>query len=217
MPSQAIYEARVRLSDQAIRSLPLPKKGQKTHWDMTLRGFGCRISQGGARSFVLQVGEERQLITIGRYHPEILPPAKARAEAKRILAETVLGKHRAKSIPFDEAKNAFLLSCKTRNKTRTIYDYTRLLNRHFPFGRKQLSEISTSDIARRLDRIKAPAEKNYATTIIKIFFNWAYRQSHIDVSPAARFQTHQAVSRERALSAAERHFQVKFIQLLPML
>jgi integrase len=193
----------VRLSDQTIRSLPLPEKGQKTHWDSTLRGFGCRVSQGGTRSFVLQIGKERQLITIGRYHPDILPLAKARAEAKRILAENVLGKHRPRSIPFDEAKETFLAVCKTKNKARTVYDYSRLLKRYFTFGRKQLSEISTSDIARKLDRIKAPAERNYATTVVKIFFNWAYRRSHIDVSPAARFQANQAISRDRVLSAAE--------------
>jgi integrase len=90
--------------------------------------------------------------------------------------------------------------------------YTRLLDRHFTFGRKQLGEISTSDIARKLDRIKAPAERNYATTVVKIFFNWAYRRSHIDVSPAARFQSNKATFRDRALSAAELAHVLKLAQ-----
>ena len=34
----------MRLTDISVRALPLPEKGQKTHWDDTLRNFGCRVS-----------------------------------------------------------------------------------------------------------------------------------------------------------------------------
>ena len=193
----------MRLTDQLIRNLPPPDRGQKTVWDASLRGFGCRISQGGTKSFVVQMGKERQLVTIGRYHPDILPLAKARDEAKRILAENVLGKHRPKSIHWDGAKEAFLADCETKNKARTVYDYTRILNRYFAFGKKQLSDIATSDIARRVERIKAPAERNYATSIIKIFFNWAYRRGHLDASPAARLAKRPGRSREHVLTSQE--------------
>ena len=47
--------------------------------------FGCRVSQGGTKSFVVQHGADRQLITIGRY--PVVSLADAREEAKRILAE----------------------------------------------------------------------------------------------------------------------------------
>lgn len=193
----------MRLTDTLIRSLPLPERGQKTHWDSSLRGFGCRVSQGGTKSFVVQMGIERQLVTIGRYHPDVLPLAKARAEAKRILAENVLGKHRSKSVPFDEAKKTFLAHCKTKNKPRTVYDYNRILDHHFTFNRKQLADIAPADVARMLDRIKAPSERGHATQIIKIFFNWAYRRSYIDASPAARCETHAGASRDHTLSATE--------------
>lgn len=193
----------MRLSDAAIRALPLPEKGQKTYWDDTLKGFGCRVSQGGSRSFVLQHGADRQLITIGKYHPDILSLATARAEAKRLLAERVLGKHRARSITFDEAKRAFLEACKRKNKERTVYDYTRILNRHFAFGRKQLADISPADIQRKLDRITAPAELRYATVLAKTFFKWAYKRAYIDQSPAERLDTRQSATRSRVLSDAE--------------
>ena len=193
----------MRLTDQLIRNLPPPDRGQKTVWDTSLRGFGCRVSQGGTKSFVVQMGQERQLVTIGRYHHDVLPLAKARDEAKRILAENVLGKHRPKSIHWDGAKEAFLANCKTKNKTRTVYDYTRVLNRHFAFGKKQLGDIATSDIARRVERIKAPAERSYAIAIIKIFFNWAYRRGHLDASPAARLTKRPGRSREHVLTSQE--------------
>jgi Arm DNA-binding domain len=52
---------------------------QKTYWDDTLQSLGCRISQGGTKSFVLQRGADRRLIPIGRY--PIISLADARDEA----------------------------------------------------------------------------------------------------------------------------------------
>ncbi len=193
----------MRLTDISIRSLPLPPKGQKTYWDETLSGFGCRVSQGGTRSFVLQFGADRQLITIGRYHPDILPLGKARTEAKRILAEAVLGKHRPHSITFEGAKAQFLDACTRKNKPRTVYDYTRLLGSYFNFGRKQLADISTADLAHKLDRVRSQSERRYSTVLIKILFRWAYRRGYLDTSPADRFQTPPQSRRDRTLSSQE--------------
>ncbi len=195
----------MRLTDVTIRALTLPLKGQKLYYDDTLPSFGCRVSQGGTRSFFVQVGADRQFITIGRYHPDILPLAKARAEAKRILAERVLGKHRPQSIPYDEAKTLFLEACQRKNKARTHYDYARLLKRHFNFGRKHLADITPSDIQRRLDKVAdTPAEQAYAARCIKIFMRWAERRHYIDTSPASRIQARsQSTSRTRVLSNRE--------------
>jgi hypothetical protein len=46
----------MRLTDVAIRATPAPEKGQVKLCDDTLHGFGIRISQGGTRTFFLQVG-----------------------------------------------------------------------------------------------------------------------------------------------------------------
>jgi integrase len=195
----------MRLTDLTVRALTLPVKGQRLYYDDTLPSFGCRVSQGGTRSFFVQVGADRQFITIGRYHPDILPLAKARAEAKRILAERVLGKHRPQSIPYDEAKTLFLEACQRKNKARTHYDYSRLLKRHFNFGRKHLADITPTDIQRRLDRLAdTPAEQAYAARCIKIFMRWADRRHYIDVSPASRIQARsQSIPRTRVLSNRE--------------
>ena len=193
----------MRLTDMSVRSLPAPPKGQKTYWDESLNGFGCRVSQGGTRSFVLQFGADRQFVTIGRYHPDILPLGKARAEAKKILAEQVLGKHRAKSVRFEDAKDVFLAACRRKNKPRTVYDYTRLIERHFAFGRKHLADISPSDITHKLNAISADSQRDHAVTLIKIFFKWAYRQGYLDVSPADRLLKAKSSTRARVLSDAE--------------
>src|ERR1700676_3050995 len=127
----------MRLTDISVRALPPPTKGQKTHWDDTLKNFGCRVSQGGTKSFVVQHGADRRLITIGRY--PVITLAEARVEAKRILAELTLGRHRPRTARWDEALELYLAACAEKNRKRTVHAYTRLLNRHFPFKRQQLS------------------------------------------------------------------------------
>ena len=193
-----------RLTDVAIRNLPLPPAGQKLYYDDTLPSFGCRVSQGGTKSFFVQIGRDRQFITIGRYHPDILPLAKARGEAKRILAEQVLGRHRPESITCEAAVTLFLAAAEQKNKPRTVRDYKRLLNRHFQFGTKQLAEITPADINRRIDKLtQTPSEQNHALVCARIFMRWAQRRRYIEHSPTDGMQTTKRASRDRILSNDE--------------
>ncbi len=57
----------MRLTDVTVRAIPAPAKGQIKVCDDTLRGFGIRVSQGGTRTFFLQVGSDRRFISLGRY------------------------------------------------------------------------------------------------------------------------------------------------------
>ena len=91
----------MRLTDIVVRNLSAPETGQKTYRDDALSGFCVRVSQAGAKAFVLVHGSERQFTTIGRY--PIIGLAEARAEAKRILAERTLGKRLPKRMLFSDA------------------------------------------------------------------------------------------------------------------
>ena len=55
----------VRVNDVALRSLQIPERGQLDYWDSGLPGSGCRVSQGGSKTFLLKHDNRR--ITIGRY------------------------------------------------------------------------------------------------------------------------------------------------------
>lgn len=193
----------MRLTDISVRQLPLPAKGQKIYFDDALPNFGCRVSQGGTRSFVVQHGYDRRLTTIGRY--PALTLAKARDEAKRILAEQALGRFRPISVAWDEGKQQFLADCHRKNRPRTVNDYARLLNRHFPFGRKRLTDISPQDIYRRVDRLAdRPGEQHHALVAVKVFLNWAHARHYIEDNPCSRMILRQRVNaRDRVLSQAE--------------
>ncbi|WP_166345972.1 Arm DNA-binding domain-containing protein [Bradyrhizobium barranii] len=102
-----------RLTDTSLRALPVPAKGQRTYFDEVVPNFGCRVSQGGTRSFIVQLGADRRLITIGRYPPISL--AKAREEARRLMAERTLGRFRPQSVPWEEARELFLARCTQKN------------------------------------------------------------------------------------------------------
>jgi integrase len=192
----------MRLTDISLRALPVPEKGQRLYYDDTLAAFGCRVSQGGTRSFFVQHGADRQFITIGRY--PVISLADAREQAKRILAERTLGKHRPQSVAWDDALPLFLAACAKKNRPRTVRDYTRLLKRHFPFGRKHLTDIAPQDIARKLDHLTGtPAEQSHALVTAKIFFRWAQRRHYVEHSPCEGMQIAKRPSRDRVLTEQE--------------
>lgn len=83
----------MHLTDTECRKLAAPAKGNKISYDDEVKGFGVRVTKGGARSFVLNYrakpsGRERRL-TIGSF-PD-WPTAAARVEAKRLKREVDLG------------------------------------------------------------------------------------------------------------------------------
>lgn len=51
--------------DTNLRSLQTPEKGQRDYWDERFPGFGVRVSQGGSKTFIANIGKVRR--TIGRY------------------------------------------------------------------------------------------------------------------------------------------------------
>ena len=194
----------VALTDLSIRNLPAPASGQVTHWDEGQSGFGVRVSQGGTKTFVVVHGVERRRFTIGRY--PVISLKQARDKAKELQAGLTLGLVDKRPSPaYVEALKLFLEACAAKNRERTMADYRRLLERHFAFGQKRLSDISRADIQTRLNRLKdLPGEQRHALVALKVFFNWAVREEYVSVSPIATMQpSSRQVARERVLSVDE--------------
>ena len=194
---------RATLTDISIRSLKAPEKGQVTYLDDNLSGFGVRVSQGGAKTFVLVHGVNRQRLTIGRY-PTLSLKA-ARGEAKRLQAEITLGVIRRTTVTFKEARELFLAACEQKNRPRTVKDYRQRLDRHFRFGKKRLDDIKRAEIQSRLAKLRAtPSEQNHAFVALRTFFNWALREQFVDASPMAGMRAPSVLpARDRVLSDRE--------------
>lgn len=186
------------LNDARLRSLPLPEKGQKDFWDATLKGFGVRVSQGGTKTFVLNIDNSRR--TIGRYG--VISLAEARDEAKRILAERTLGRVRPQAMTYQQARDEFLQEKKETRRASTYKSLKRLLIVHFPFKGK-LTEFNHSEVLRKVNAIKAPSEKNHAIAAAKVFFTWCVKRRYITDNPTTGLSLVSRPSRARVLSDDE--------------
>jgi integrase len=187
------------LTDLNIRSLKPPSKGQEIYWDKGLPAFGLRVSQGGTKSFVLI--SKGRWITIGKYHPDILPLSKARTEAKRLLAEATLGKIRPQSITYATAVELFLTDKARGRRQSTVYSYKVKLARLKFKG--QLSEITHAEASRQLDRIKAPSERSHVLSAARAFFNWCVKRRYVSDNPFFGLTKSAHTPRDRVLSDRE--------------
>jgi integrase len=196
---------KTHLTDLSVKALAPPPSGQVDYWDMSMPGFGLRVSQGGSKTFMVMHGERRKRVKIGRY-PQI-SLANARTEAKLILAEATLHKGIV-SITFEVALERFLAThCKKNNKASTAKETERLLRRHFlpRLARRQLGDIETPQIATIIDGLmETPSECNHAFTAVRTFFGWACRRQYLKHNPCASLQKPaKTSSRSRVLSSKE--------------
>lgn len=196
----------MRLTDLQIKncSLPTGATKQKTFFDDTLKGFGLRVSVGGAKSFVVMYGKRRKLKTIGRY-PDI-SLADARVEARKLIGEVAARPDdfaaQGASLPFLVARDRFLEDARARNKESTFGEYRRLLRKHFTFE-KPLGQVSRQDIMDVVAELKdVPSTANHAYVAIRTLMNWAVHRGLIAASPvpSMKFKT---VTRSRVLSDEE--------------
>src|SRR3954447_23060408 len=115
---------KVSLTDVTVRAMTSPAQGQVTVWDKN-SPLGVRVSQWGTKTYIVLIGSGRRR-TIGK--ADRITLAEARAEAKRIHAEKILGIGRpAKStITFETALTCFLEENYKDKKPRTKAEVARL-------------------------------------------------------------------------------------------
>lgn len=196
----------MNLTDLQIKKLSLPQGAtkQKTFFDGSMKGFGLRVSVGGAKSFILMYGKRRKLKTLGRYPETSL--AKARVLARQVLGEVAGGEEEEivgkASLSFVDARDRFIDDSRHHTKPSTLNEYRRHLTKHFPFT-KMLDEVSRSDIMEIVSNLKSrPSEAQHAFIAMRTMMNWAVRRGYLETSrvPSLRFK---ASSRARILTENE--------------
>lgn len=197
-----MVQTHTTFTDIGLRRLPIPPAGTVYHWDSVQKGLGLRIGAGGAKTFVVLIASGRRK-ALGRF--PLLSLQEARRAAAHILAEITLGKVHPLNTAFEDVVADFLSSSAQVNKARTTADYTRLLNRHFNYGRKSITDVTAKDILARVKALSAtPSEKHHAFTAARALFRFAVRNHYLDRSPMELMETpYNGKNRERVLTDDE--------------
>ena len=81
-----------RINKRAVDAIALPPVGKRAHlWDDELRGFGCMVTDKGAKSYLVQYrlggrGAKTRRVTIGK-HGSPWTPDTARTRARELLEQ----------------------------------------------------------------------------------------------------------------------------------
>lgn len=184
------------LTKSAVERLRAPQSGYLLIWDPDLKGFGLRITAGGAKSWVLQTrikGRSRRL-TIGRF-PGVSPEI-ARKKAQKLIGhvandgDPVADKARAKvsGITLERAFTEYTETRRRRKdgkslKPRTRSDMLTALDESFGEWKSRPVTGITRDMVKRRYRERvavSPARANVAFRYLRavLFYAMAsYRDS----------------------------------------
>jgi integrase len=193
----------VALTEITLRALKPPASGQLTVWD-TLPNFGVRVSQGGAKAYVVLLGRTGLRHTIGRY--PIISLQEARSEARRLMAERTLGQHRSQSITFDRALPLFIAAQYQGKRERSKKETERLLRRHFlpKFRGDHLSNITTERLSQILNGLsETPSIQRHALMAIGTFLRWGVRSRYLTHNPSEGIKFAKPKARSRNLTDEE--------------
>jgi len=190
-------------------------------WDTEVKGFGLRVTETGARSYVYQYrlgGREarKRRWTIGR-HGSPWTPDSARTEARRLARLVHDGidpidadrerRRQAVDLAFDAYVDHFAenhLALKWGSRGPEVH---RMLQREPVdiLGSKPLPSIRRSDVSAVFDRLKnRPAVARYCFAALRKLFGFAVERGDIERSPMTGMRGPSAVkARDRVLEDRE--------------
>ncbi|WP_299642771.1 site-specific integrase [Devosia sp.] len=205
-----------KLTDTIIKTLPVPVSGNRISYDTEVKGFGCRVTAGGARSFILNYrtrsGRERRY-TIGQF--PAWKTGAARAEAGELKKAIDRGDDPLASLEADRgAKTVADLVVRFREehlpKTRssTARNYGLLIDKFIlpELRHHRVAEVGYTDIDglhRKVTKTGAPYQANRSVAVLSKMFTLAIRWGWRTDNPAKGIERNPEEKRHRYLSPAE--------------
>jgi len=206
----------MKLTDNLLRQLPKPERGNKITYDDAVKGFGARITAADGRAFVLNYyrkldGRERRY-TIGSF-PDWSTTA-AREEAKRLKRAIDGGSDPVGEQEEDRAAATVADLCgrferdylpRNRPSTQRVYRqqiHTDILP---ALGRMKNAAVSHADVDgfhHRLS-VRAPTHANRTLAVLSRMFSLAVRWGWRADNPCRGVERNQENKRHRYLSGAE--------------
>ena len=170
-----------------LDSLPLPQKDRETYFDKTVKELQLRITNKGAKSFVVirRVNNKIVRVTLGRYPAMTID--QARTEARKQLGLMVTGIDPNKAKKAERAKGTTLnqcledyLSIRASLAENTKKGYRAIIKNHLSdWQDKALKDIDRDMVATRHKRIVDGGEAVAANNVmrcLRALFNFAHGQ-----------------------------------------
>jgi integrase len=208
--------AALRLTDRTVKALPRPAQGNRLFFDDLVRGFACRVTAAGARSFVLDYRRKtdglQRRYTIGS-HPEWVV-LRAREEAKRLKREIdggtdPVGAHRElrAAATVADLSDRFLEDYVPRKSPSTQQSYRQQITADIrpALGRMKVAAVSVADVDpwHRKMSARAPTHANRALALLSRMFSMAMRWGLRTDNPCRGIERNQEHRRQRYLSGDE--------------
>ena len=205
-----------KLIDTVVRNLPTPAKGNKVHYDLTVKGFGIRITVNGARSFVLNYrtrrGRDRRY-TIGSF-PD-WSTAAAREEAANLKKRIDVGEDPQAGVEADRNAKTVANLCdryikehaKPKKRARSAADDEGMIRQYImKLKHLKVAEVSFSEVDglhRAITASGKPHRANRVLALLSKMFSLAVRWQWRTDNPCKGVERNQEEKRHRYLSGPE--------------
>ena len=216
----------MKITQTFVTRVKQPTKGNRIYYDSEVSGFGLRVTEKGAKSFILNYvihGRERRYTigSLGVYTAETartnaielrqqirggVDPFAVKEQRKQ---EALAAEARVRTVK--QLSDAYLKEYAEPNKRPgTVYDDKSLLNGVIlpHLGRVPLGQLTRRDVAELHASLKAtPYRANRALALLHHMFTWAMSDDSgewtMDKNPADGVRKHHEEKRDRWLSADE--------------
>jgi integrase len=206
----------MKLTARSATSLTLDGIKDRTWFDDDIAGFGIRLREGGASTWIYRYrrGSQQRSITLGS--TAAVPFALARKNAGELEAKVRLGGDPAgdKRAVKLEQENTFgavvqqFIAARRKEWRDNTYDSVQrhLFNYAAPLHSRPIAAITQRDIALLLNKVAAESgdpSANRLRATLSALWTWAIRQGLPVVNVASNTDKRKEASRDRVLSESE--------------
>jgi integrase len=203
-----------KLTDTLVRRLAPPEQGNRLHYDDAVKGFACRVTAAGARSFVVNYrvdGRERR-ITIGSFPDWSV--AAAREQAKSLKRHVDLGqdpmatRDQARGAPtVRDLAERYKAEHGPRKRPRSLAEDVMLLEQHIlpRLGHVRVDAVRRVDVEamHRAITKDTPTRANRLLALLSTMFSLAVRWELCTINPCKGVEKNREHRRERYLTGDE--------------